>query len=108
MTNTRRIITRVAAILAAGAILGAGAHTAVAAPTFISPDAVLDTTQVEDMRNPHGDRYYPYEDTTDDHSNPDPVADCLLAQGYTGLPDDGEEAIYAGRTAIEACAAVTR
>lgn len=107
MTNTRRLITRTAAILIAGTILGTGAHLT-AAPSFINPDAVLDASQVQDMRNPHDDRYLVAEDTTDDHSDPDPVADCLTAQGYMGDPDDGEEAIYAGRTAIEACAAASK
>jgi hypothetical protein len=44
------------------------------------------------------------EDTTDDHSNPDRTAECLLAQGFTGRPwMDGEEAIYAPAAAIRAC-----
>jgi hypothetical protein len=36
---------------------------------------------------------------------PDPIADCLLARGYRGLPTDHAEAIYAPRDVIEWCAA---
>lgn len=34
----------------------------------------------------------------------DPVAVCLLDEGFSGRPDDGAEAIYAPREAIEWCA----
>lgn len=52
----------------------------------------------------YSDRYLVAEDTSDDQSHPDPVAECLLSQGYRGLPGDGAEAIYAPASVIEGCA----
>lgn len=42
------------------------------------------------------DRYYPGD-------YPDPIAECLVAHGYTGIAGDGEEVIYAPREYIEWC-----
>lgn len=52
------------------------------------------------------DVYYTVEDTTDDQSRPDPIAECLLAQGWRGDPTDGAEAIYAPTPIINACFSV--
>lgn len=34
----------------------------------------------------------------------DPVADCLIVEGFHGRPDDGAEQVYATWPEIEACA----
>lgn len=53
-----------------------------------------------DKLREYSDRYH-----VDTVSDRDPVAECLILAGYSGLPDDGQETIYAGRDAIERCAA---
>lgn len=66
--------------------------------------ASLDTDQADAM--PALDTYITVEDTTDDASRPDPIAECLLSQGWRGDPTDGEEAIYAPAPIIGACTSV--
>lgn len=64
----------------------------------IDPDAELDTSHVVDL-SVVGDRYELVDDETSD-----PVADCLIAQGYRGLPGDGQAVIYAPAAVVEGCA----
>lgn len=104
MTNRRHLMTTrylVALLLIAatlGAVLGALTATpAAATPPLCSSDADCAAAFGEGTPAAELDRYETAEGA-------DPVAECLLAQGYTGRPDDGAETIYAPREAIEACA----
>lgn len=49
--------------------------------------------------------YYCDQYAVDTRSSSDPVADCLIGEGYHGRPDDASETIYATSDAIEGCAA---
>lgn len=50
--------------------------------------------------------YYCDQYAVDTRSSSDPVADCLIGEGYHGRPDDASETIYATSDAIEGCAAL--
>lgn len=104
-------------------------HTCELRHMAFNPCAELDTTQVEDLRgawapaecwdepgpttvcgdyhraSPDADNFRPadsYELASDDQA--DPVADCLVEAGWTGIAGDSEARIYAPREAIERCA----
>lgn len=47
--------------------------------------------------------YYCDQYAVDVDASSDPVADCLLDEGYHGRPDDRSETIYATSQAIDGC-----
>ena len=112
MTNR---IARLATLTAitAGLILGQGTahadHTGALCTTDADCASLGYTGELgygvtEDKIRTYSDFYVTREDTTDDHSNPDLIGQCLYDLGYRGLPGDGMEAIYAPTHVIEACA----
>lgn len=103
MTTTRRHLIRTA-LIAAALTAGLSSHSStIELSTYSAPDqpgcvAVPITHAGEDQV------YYCDQYAVDTTKDSDPVADCLISEGFHGRPDDHSETIYATSDAIEGCA----
>jgi hypothetical protein len=124
MTNTHRhplrsvlvalaARTAVAALVAGAVALTAHhstpAHTSsssVELAAYVAPDVPGCVSAYTGQPGEDTDVYYCDQYAVDTVAPVDPVADCLVAAGFHGRPDDSNETIYATSDAIESCVAL--
>lgn len=103
MTTTRRhFASTILFVIVAWSMLFTGHATELSA--YVAPDQPGCVTAP--YAGPGSDQgYYCDQYEVDMSGASDPVAECLIAQGYHGRPDDNAEIIYSTSDAIDRCAA---